>query len=53
MPKAEEKEDKNEEDGPQNREDVLIGDPFNWMLENEHVSSMLTVSLKFQRFLWF
>lgn len=47
MPKAEEKEENEEdEDSPQNREDVLIGDPFNWMLENEKVSTMLSVSFE-------
>ena len=47
-PEPKDKEDKidDEHEERSNKDDILSGDIFNWMLQNEKVSELLTVSFK-------
>lgn len=44
-PKDEENKNDDEQEERSNNEDILSGDIFNWMLQNEKVSELLVVSI--------
>lgn len=44
-PKDEENKNNDEQEERSNKDDILSGDIFNWMLQNEKVSDLLVVSI--------